>query len=88
MKVEISPATVTFTTKGQIVIPSRLRREYAIEEGTRATVIATKEGILLKPITALSIRQAKGMLVTGKGARSLKTEWAEHKRHERELEKE
>ena len=87
MKVQASPETVTFTTKGQVVIPARLRREYAIEEGTRATVVATEEGILLKPITALSIRQAKGMLATGKVGKSLKSEWAEHKRSERELEK-
>jgi AbrB family looped-hinge helix DNA binding protein len=44
--------TVWFTTKGQVVIPRRLRRLYHIEDGTRAIVTATDEGILLKPVTA------------------------------------
>ena len=44
--------TVWFTTKGQVVIPRRLLRLYHIEDGTRAIVTATDEGILLKPVTA------------------------------------
>lgn len=51
-----------FTTKGQLVIPSWLRREFQIENGTRVIVSATSEGILLKPITAATIRQARGVL--------------------------
>ena len=30
--------TVWFTTKGQVVIPLRLRKEFHIEDGTRAVV--------------------------------------------------
>ena len=41
--------SVCFTTKGQVVIPSWLRKEFSIEDGTRAVVQATPEGILLKP---------------------------------------
>ena len=32
---------VCFTTKGQVVIPAWLRREFHIEEGTKALVEAT-----------------------------------------------
>ena len=52
--------TVRFGTKGQVVIPRRLRKEFAIEIGTQATVVATPEGILLKPITSASIKSLRG----------------------------
>jgi len=58
--------TVTFTTKGQVVIPIWLRREFGIEEGTKAAVCATRDGILLKPITRAYIRGLRGSL-KGKG---------------------
>ena len=50
--------TVWFTTKGQVVIPLRLRKQFEIEDGTKAVVQATPEGILLKPVTAALIRRA------------------------------
>lgn len=78
--------TVWFTTKGQVVIPLRLRREFHIEDGTRAVVEATPEGILLKPVTAATIRRARGILKRRPGQRPLVEEWAEHKKQERELE--
>jgi len=52
--------TVNFGTKGQVVIPRRLRREFEIEEGTKATVVATPEGILLNPITRAYSRSLRG----------------------------
>ena len=58
--------TVYFSTKGQVVIPRRLRKAFEIEEGTRACVEATPEGILIKPVTARFIRGLRGSL-KGKG---------------------
>jgi AbrB family looped-hinge helix DNA binding protein len=78
--------TVSFTTKGQVVIPSWLRKEYHIEEGTRAIVEATPEGILLKPVTKHSIARGFGLLKRKPGSKPLAEEWAEHKREERKLE--
>lgn len=52
--------TVSFGTKGQVVIPSRLRKAFEIEEGTKATVVATEEGILLKPVTRAFIKGMRG----------------------------
>ncbi len=75
------PDTVNFGTKGQVVIPRRLRREFEIEEGTKATVVATPDGILLKPITRTYIRSLRGSL---KGTKAMETFMAERKR-EREL---
>jgi AbrB family looped-hinge helix DNA binding protein len=85
------PETVSFTTKGQIVIPLRLRKQFEIEDGTKAVVQATPEGILLKPVTAALIRRGRGILKRAPGhgslsQGSLKEDWAEHKKQERALE--
>ena len=73
--------TVNFGTKGQVVIPRRLRKEFEIEEGTKATVVSTPEGILLKPITRSYIKSLRGSL---KGTKAMETFMAERKR-ERKL---
>ena len=78
--------TVRFTTKGQVVIPLRLRKQYHIEEGTKAVIEATPEGILLKPVTLHSIHRLRGILKRPAGAPALAEEWAEHKRDEKTLE--
>lgn len=77
---------VCFTTKGQVVIPARLRREFHIEEGTTAILEATPEGILLKPVTRHSIERGFGLLKRKARSRPLTEEWAEHKREEMKLE--
>ena len=73
--------TVSFGTKGQVVIPRRLRKDFEIEDGTKATVVSTPEGILLKPITRTYIKSLRGSL---KGTKAMETFMAERKR-EREL---
>ena len=78
--------TVWFTTKGQVVIPARLRKQFEIEDGTKAVVQATADGILLKPVTAALIRRGRGILKRAPGHRSLSEDWAEHKKQERALE--
>jgi AbrB family looped-hinge helix DNA binding protein len=77
--------TVWFTRKGQVVIPLRLRQQFDIQDGTKAVVQATPEGILLKPVTAALVRRGRGILKRV-GAKPLAEEWAEHKKHERALE--
>jgi AbrB family looped-hinge helix DNA binding protein len=78
--------TVRFTTKGQVVIPRRLRDEFHIEEGSRAVVTATPDGILLRPVTRWAIQRGFGIVKRKAGAKPLSAEWAEHKRQERALE--
>jgi len=34
--------TVTFTVKGQVVIPRKFRKEFEIEEGTKAAVSSSQ----------------------------------------------
>ena len=81
MNVVTKPETVCFSIKGQVVIPRRLRREFEIEEGTRAYVESTSEGILIKPVTARFIRSLRGSL---KGTKAMDTFMAERRR-ERDL---
>jgi bifunctional DNA-binding transcriptional regulator/antitoxin component of YhaV-PrlF toxin-antitoxin module len=81
MKTEQQSTTVAFSVKGQVVIPRWLRREYEIHEGTRAHVEATKQGILIKPLTAKHIHGIRGSL---KGSRALEILMTERKR-ERDL---
>lgn len=76
--------SVWFTTKGQVVIPAWLRKQFQIEKGTKAVVQATPEGILLKPVTAALIKKGRGILK--RKAKPLVEEWAEQKKQENELE--
>jgi len=78
--------SVWFTTKGQVVIPAWLRKQFHIEDGTKAVVQATPEGILLKPVTAALIKQGRGIIKRKAGDKALAEEWADHKKEEKELE--
>jgi AbrB family looped-hinge helix DNA binding protein len=76
-----TPDSVYFSVKGQVVIPRRLRQAFDIKQGTRATVTATPQGILITPITPAYLKGLRGSL-KGKGA--MKTLLDDRKR-EREL---
>lgn len=76
-----SPETVYFSVKGQVVIPSRLRKALKIEPGTRALVYQDGDGITIKPMTKDYISRLRGSL---KGSGALKELMAERKR-ERDL---
>ncbi len=78
--------TVRFTTKGQVVIPLRLRKQFNIEKGTCAVVTATSEGILLQPVTTAIIKHGRGILKRKAGAKPFAEVRAEHKNSERALE--
>ncbi len=70
------------TAKGQVVIPSRIRKQYKIKKGTPVYFFEQEDGILLKPLTDDSIEKAKGILKTkGKVLKTLLRE----KKTEREL---
>ena len=55
-------ATSKVTTKGQIVIPKRIREKYGIYPSTSIRWIEKKEGILMIPDTEDPIVAARGML--------------------------
>jgi AbrB family looped-hinge helix DNA binding protein len=73
----------TATAKGQIVIPSSLRRKLGIKEGTRIQIEFNEDAgeIVLKPITREFVHSLRGRF-RGKGlVRALMAE----KKREREL---
>jgi len=51
---------ITFSPRGQVVIPMRLRHKFGIERGTKALVETTDDAIVLHPITRESIRRNFG----------------------------
>jgi AbrB family looped-hinge helix DNA binding protein len=73
--------TVNFGAKGQVVIPRRLRKEFEIEDGTKAQVYEENGHIVLKPITSKFIKSLRGSL---KGTKAMEVFMAERKR-EREF---
>jgi len=73
----------TATSKGQIVIPSVIRKRLGIKEGTRIQIKLDEEAgeIILKPITREFVHSLRGKF-KGKGLlKALMTE----KKKEREL---
>ncbi len=65
------------TLKGQVVIPSKLRRKFGIKKGTQVSLFERDGEIIIKPITDEYIRSMAGMTDTkGKLLKALKEEKA------------
>jgi AbrB family looped-hinge helix DNA binding protein len=70
------------TSKGQLVIPSKLRRKFGIKPGTMVNFFEEEDGIKIIPLTPEVISSNKGFLGTkGKLLKAL----MEEKKKEREL---
>lgn len=77
--------TTTVTAKGQIVIPSRIRRHLNIKKGTRLCVIEKGNEIVLQPLTREYFEQTAGVLKTkGKLTQTLLDERKKDKASEEE----
>ena len=59
MKTEVS----TVTTKGQLVIPSKLRRKFGIRKGTQVAFLEEYQRLVLQPLTPEFIRSLRGSLM-------------------------
>lgn len=69
------------TTKGQVVIPARIRRRLKIKKGTPVCFTEQGTGVFLQPVTDEFIASAAGVLGTkGRVLRAL----MEEKKRERE----
>lgn len=76
-------AVTVITTKGQVVIPSRIRKEMDIKPGTRLVVIRKNGEIILKPIGKEFLESIAGTLKTGgKLARKLLRDRRKDRRRE------
>jgi AbrB family looped-hinge helix DNA binding protein len=56
------------TTKGQLVIPARIRRRYGIKTGTRVRFVERDGEIVLQPVTSAAIRSLCGFLKSDSSA--------------------
>ena len=75
--------TTVVTTKGQVVIPSKIRRKHNIKKGTRLYIEERGDEIVLKPVTAAYFEKLAGILQTkGKLSRILLNERAADKERE------
>jgi AbrB family looped-hinge helix DNA binding protein len=72
----------TVTSKGQLVIPSRLRRRYGIRQGTQVVFREENNKLILQPLTPEFIRSLRGSL---KGDRSPLKLLLEDRKRERRL---
>jgi AbrB family looped-hinge helix DNA binding protein len=64
--------TTIVTTKGQIVIPSKIRRHLQIKHGTKLFVEEREGELILKPLSAQYFNRVAGILNTkGKLSKTL-----------------
>ncbi|MDE2009485.1 MAG: AbrB/MazE/SpoVT family DNA-binding domain-containing protein [Candidatus Omnitrophica bacterium] len=72
--------TTIVTIKGQIVIPSRIRRKLNIKKGTRLSIQEKGDQLILQPLTEDYYEKMAGILNTkGKGTRAILEERAKEK---------
>jgi len=51
------PEVTTVTSKGQITIPSKLRDQFGLEQGTKLMVVPTEYGLVLKKVDLPSVAE-------------------------------
>ena len=75
--------TSTLTTKGQLLIPKRLREKYGIKPGIKIIFEEGKNGLTVKPMDKNYFQQFLGKY---KNSLPTKEEWLKYKKEERILE--
>ena len=79
----MKPEFSTVTSKGQLVIPAKLRRKLGIQKGTRVAITEDNHRLVLQPITRKNIDSLWGSLKEGP---SLVDALTEDRRREFEIE--
>jgi AbrB family looped-hinge helix DNA binding protein len=59
---------VKATEKGQVVIPAEIRKKYHISKGTRVIILDKDGEIVMKPLFAEPVKEAKGIFKKGASA--------------------
>ena len=78
--------TAYVTSKGQLVVPSRLRRRFGIKPGTRINFLEEGDRIIFQPVTREYIRSFRGMFKLKPGEKSVVQEHLEERRRDRDRE--
>jgi AbrB family looped-hinge helix DNA binding protein len=55
----------TVSSKGQLIIPARLRKKYSIRKGTKVAFVEDGHRLILQPITNDFIQRIRGSLKGG-----------------------
>jgi AbrB family looped-hinge helix DNA binding protein len=71
------------TSKGQLLIPKRLRTKYGIESGVKVVFEETEKGVLITPMNEQYFKSFAGIL---KSSGNLKAEMKKYKAEEKALE--
>ncbi len=73
----------TMTSKGQIVVPAKLRKRYGLKPGVKVYFIERNNEILFQPLTKETIRSAHGFLASETSVtKELLQERAKDREHE------
>jgi AbrB family looped-hinge helix DNA binding protein len=75
--------TAYVTTKGQLVVPSRIRRRYGIKPGTRVNFVEEGDRIIFQPVTREYIDSFCGIFKQKPGEKSVVQELIEERRAEK-----
>lgn len=75
--------TSILTTKGQLLIPKRLRTKYGIKSGVKVIFEETKDGLVIKPMDEHYFESLAGIL---KSSLPSTNEYMKMKQEEKELE--
>ena len=78
--------TAYITSKGQLVVPSRIRRRYGIKPGTRVNFVEEGGRIIFQPVTREYIDSFCGIFKLKPGEKSVVQEHLEERRAERDKE--
>ncbi|HZA37684.1 MAG TPA: AbrB/MazE/SpoVT family DNA-binding domain-containing protein [Candidatus Baltobacteraceae bacterium] len=81
-----SMETSYVTSKGQLVVPSRIRRKYGIKPGTRVNFVEDGERIIFQPVTREYIDSFCGIFKKKPGEKSVVEEHLQDRRKERDRE--
>jgi AbrB family looped-hinge helix DNA binding protein len=75
--------TSILTTKGQLLIPKRIRNKYGIKSGVKVIFEETEKGVIIRPMNEEYFNSFRGII---KSTGNLKEEMKEMKDAEKRLE--
>lgn len=77
--------TSLMTTKGQVVVPARLRKKYGIEPGKKIAFFEENGSIVLKPMDESFFSQYAGMFKTSAPTKEEYQQWKKEEIEKDEL---
>ncbi|MFA5269750.1 MAG: AbrB/MazE/SpoVT family DNA-binding domain-containing protein [Methanoregula sp.] len=67
---------VTLSSRGQVVIPAKVRKKFSLKEGDSLVLVEENDGIRLQPLTNLSeLWGADQLKDTGQAVMELRKDW-------------